>query len=224
MKGHTLITTADGSHSLVSEQFKVAYHSHYGAIQETNHVFIEAGMLFQLERKQPLKILELGLGTGLNALVTYLQAVELNIPVSYTSLEQFPISWDLVQQCNFLEQLEAPTAQSTFQKIHCGAFEEWHSIDAYFRFRKIQKDATSFSSKDRFTLIYYDAFAPESQPELWTEEIFKNMYELLTDEGVLVTYCAKGVVKRALKAVGFTIESIPGPPGKREMTRAIRLG
>lgn len=222
MEGHTLITTADGSHSLVSEQFKVAYHSHYGAIQETNHVFIEAGMLFQLQRKQPLQILELGLGTGLNALVTYLKAVELDVPVSYTTLEQYPISWELAEQCNFLEQLDAPQALASFQKIHCGSFGDWHSLAADFRFRKMQEDAASFSSEDRFSLIYYDAFAPESQPELWTEEIFKRMYDLLADGGVLVTYCAKGVVKRALKAVGFIIESIPGPPGKREMTRAIR--
>ncbi|MFT4663238.1 MAG: tRNA U34 5-methylaminomethyl-2-thiouridine-forming methyltransferase MnmC [Polaribacter sp.] len=223
MEGHTLITTADGSHSLVSEQFKVAYHSHHGAIQETNHVFIEAGMLFQIKRNQPLRILELGLGTGLNTLVTYLKAAESAIPVSYTSLEQFPIPWELAEQCNFLEQLDAPEALPSFQKIHCGSFEDWHSLSPDFRFRKIQEDAAAFSSDDRFTLIYYDAFAPESQPKLWTEEIFRTMYGLLEDGGVLVTYCAKGVVKRALKAVGFTIESIPGPPGKREMTRAIKL-
>lgn len=219
-KSPSLITTADGSHSLLSQQFNVAYHSHHGAIQESNHVFIDAGLLFQLKANQPLVILELGLGTGLNALMTFLKVASLDVSVQYTALEKFPISWDLAQQCNYLSLLDGEDSGTIFQKIHQSSFSEWQMLGPTFQFRKLQTDATSFQSPDLFTLIYYDAFAPESQPELWTEDIFRNMYAMLTKGGVLVTYCAKGVVKRALKAVGFTIESIPGPPGKREMTRA----
>jgi tRNA U34 5-methylaminomethyl-2-thiouridine-forming methyltransferase MnmC len=222
MESPTLITTTDGSHSLLSPQFKVAYHSHHGAIQETKHVFIEAGLLFQFEMKQPLQILELGLGTGLNAFMTFLSANSIKSPVSYTSLEQYPISWELAQQCNYVQQLEATEHQSVFQQIHCSSFREWQTWSPLFRFRKFDTDALIFHSDEKYSLVYYDAFAPESQPELWTAEMFSKIFDLMTAGGVLVTYCAKGQVKRALKQVGFKIVALPGPPGKREMTRAVR--
>ncbi|MFK7809961.1 MAG: tRNA (5-methylaminomethyl-2-thiouridine)(34)-methyltransferase MnmD [Saprospiraceae bacterium] len=220
MEPPILIKTADGSHSLHSNRFEVAYHSCHGAIQETNHVFIEAGLLFQLKANQPLEILELGLGTGLNAFMTYLKAEELNIPVTYTSLEQFPISWELAQQCNYLEELDADKDSNAFQQIHISPPNEWQRLSSNFRFKKINADAKAYESAEKYSLVYYDAFAPDAQPELWTASIFQRMYDMMLPGGVLVTYCAKGVVKRTLKAVGFRLESIPGPPGKREMTRA----
>jgi tRNA U34 5-methylaminomethyl-2-thiouridine-forming methyltransferase MnmC len=222
MESPTLITTADGSHSLLSRQFNVAYHSHHGAIQETRHVFIEAGLLFQLEMKQPLHLLELGLGTGLNAFMTFLAALPYHSPITYTSLEQFPISWELAQQCNYVQQLDAAEHLPVFQQIHCSAFGEWQTWSPLFRFRKFDTDARTFHSDEKYSLVYYDAFAPESQPELWTVDLFSRIYDLMTDGGVLVTYCAKGEVKRALKRVGFKVEALPGPLGKREMTRAVR--
>ena len=222
MESPTLITTADGSNSLISNQFLVAYHSQHGAIQESNHVFIEAGFLAQYQKNHLIKVLEIGFGTGLNALMTYIEAQKLQVNVAYSTLEPYPISWSLAKKLNYLSIFKAKRNSVVFQQMHCHSFDEWHSIDKDFRFRKINADASTFSSHNLYNLIYFDAFAPETQPELWTEDVFRRLYNMMDNEGILVTYCAKGAVKRTLKKVGFEVEALPGPPGKREMTRAIK--
>jgi tRNA U34 5-methylaminomethyl-2-thiouridine-forming methyltransferase MnmC len=179
-------------------------------------------LLFQFEMEQPVHVLELGLGTGLNTFMTFLTTQAFKIPITYTSLEKYPISWELAQQCNYIQQLEAAEYQSVFQQIHSCPFREWQHLSPFFRFRKFDVDARVFQSEEKYSLVYYDAFAPESQPELWTTATFSRIYDLMSDDGVLVTYCAKGEVKRSLKQVGFKVLALPGPPGKREMTRAVK--
>ena len=222
MEPNALISTADGSHSLLSGKYQATYHSHHGAIQESKHVFIEAGLWYQINRNEPLHILELGLGTGLNVFMSYLECSARSIDTHYTALETQPISWQVAQQFNYIDLLLATQSASIFKNIHQGAFDEWLDLSSSFRFRKIRQDARLFFSKEKYSLVYYDAFAPETQPELWTEEIFQRIYDIMLPNAILVTYCAKGVVKRRLKSAGFKVEALPGPPGKREMTRAVK--
>ena len=146
MESPTLITTADGSHSLISSQYQVSYHSHYGAIQETVHVFIEAGLTFQIKKRQPIRLLELGFGSGLNAMMTFLESREKLIPVDYTTLEPYPISWSLANRFNYLQLLKATEYSNEFHQMHNSPFGEWISFENNFRFRKLKEDATSFSS------------------------------------------------------------------------------
>ena len=215
-----ILETSDGSHSLLSDRFEVTYHSRHGAVQETQHVFVEAGLQYHMDRPT-ISVLEVGFGTGLNAFMTLLEAQRTDREVHYETIEAFPISPNLAESLNFPEILGVPEKRGDFLRLHT---EEWgHRIEFdRFHFKKHQVRLEEFSSNDRFDVIYFDAFAPNAQPELWEATIFQNMYRLLRPGGVLTTYCAKGVVKRTLRAVGFEVEALPGPPGKREMTRAMR--
>lgn len=302
-----IFVTQDGSHSMISEKFGEAYHSKYGAIQESQHVFIKAGLNAfctqstndkntqdQQENKdeadkvevntkkiatdieQPkavikdaiettnkitdtkkdnndcdtmqeeqakldssldknlvkdVSIFEMGFGTGLNALLSYLYALQHDLHIDYTSIEAFPISnW---QSLNYVQQLKdsklihkhtAKKLTSFFDNIHAAKWNKTQEIDKYFTLHKIDKDLNETElPPQKFDLIYFDAFAPNAQAELWTETVFEKLYKATKPNGLLTTYCAKGVVKRAIKAVGFEIESLPGPPGKREMTRGKRV-
>lgn len=216
-----IITTQDGSHSILSGQFGEAYHSKYGAIQESQHVFIQAGLKHFIESQQNtnIKIFEMGLGTGLNAFLTWRFLQNQNIEIEYTGVEAFPISkW---QELNFAKNEEE---QTVFNNIHQAAWETLTPITEHFKIKKIKASLLEHSfPKNAYNLVYYDAFAPNAQPELWTEATFGKVFEMLDTDGILTSYCAKGSVKRALKAVGFKVESIPGPPGKREMTRAVKI-
>lgn len=216
-----IFTTKDGSHSLESDQFGEAYHSRHGALQESLHVFIDAGLKSILEgNPSKIKIFEMGLGTGLNALLTYLHCKDLAIPVEYWGIELYPI--DNWKDLNYPELLEnSKEAKNVLNQMHEAAWNIETNIDPNFTLHKIQgKLEETTLPDDFFNLVYFDAFAPNAQPELWTEEIFAKLFEAMVSDGLLTTYCAKGVVKRAMKAVGFSIEGIPGPPGKREMTIA----
>lgn len=213
--------TADGSHTIHSEKFDVPYHSVHGALQETMHVFIDAGLNYVKEGKSSINILEVGFGTGLNVLATLAESNIHNLKVDFHTIEAYPISEDDANQLNYQEHI-ARISQQDLECIHEQPWGQTDSISANFSLTKHLCKLEEFSSSLSFDVIYFDAFAPTAQPELWEPSILRRMYDLLTESGVLVTYCAKGQFKRDLKSVGFMVDSIPGPPRKREMTRAIK--
>ncbi len=215
-----IIITADGSQTIEIPTLQVTYHSHHGAIQESKHVFIEAGLRALLStEKQKIRILEIGFGTGLNALITLAEAASNNQQISYTTLEMYPVE---SKEFESLEYTDVIGFQAAFIKMHQSPWEEKIQVTPTFELLKLKSDIEHFEQPDAFDLIYFDAFSPVTQPELWTASVMTHMYNSLSDNGILTTYCAKGIVKRTLKAVGFSIESLPGPPGKREMTRATK--
>lgn len=220
----TLITTEDGSHSLFVQELNEHYHSTHGAIQESRHVFIEAGLKYVVQQNplKPVHILEIGFGTGLNALLTLVEAEKLNVNVHYTALEAFPVEPALVAQLNYANQLNenTDTATQLFHQLHEAPWEQDVQISAHFTLHKIKNTLQDVALTDSvFNLIYFDAFGPPVQPEMWTEAIFQKIADAMEKGGILVTYCAKGEVKRNMKKAGFGIERLQGPPGKREMTR-----
>jgi tRNA U34 5-methylaminomethyl-2-thiouridine-forming methyltransferase MnmC len=217
-----IILTNDGSHSISIPEMNVTYHSVHGAIQESKHVFIQAGLLDSgiFDYTGVHSVLEIGLGTGLNALLTLLEADKHKNRIYYTALELYPLEESAISQLNYCEQLNQPNYQPLFEKMHQCGWEEMFEISNYFRLTKRKYDLLDFSTESLFNSIYFDAFAPAAQPELWTKEVFEKLYHIMAPEGILVTYCSKGDVRRAMQSAGFTIEKIPGPPGKREMIRA----
>ena len=223
MSDIALFLTEDGSHSLLSHRFGVSYHSRYGAIQETQHVFINAALHFKAEQQQTLSILEIGFGTGLNALMTLLTAKQQALQINYVALEAYPLDVEWVQALNYGEQLADEKAKQYFQALHQNPWNKKVALTEYFNLEKRLERFENLEEKTAFDIIYFDAFAPDAQPELWNEEMMQKMYDALLPGGVLTTYCAKGVVKRTMKQVGFKVEKLPGPPGKREMTRAVKV-
>lgn len=214
--------TSDGSHTLFLPSLDETYHSTHGAIQEAKHVFIKAGL--EYVKKKKLNILEIGFGTGLNTFLTMLKASSLNLKISYTSLEAFPLELELINQLNYTSELNSSEKEvEKFKCLHEAEWESYQEITPHFGLNKQKVKLDDFVATQQFDLIYFDAFGPRVQPEMWTTSIFKKMYNCLSEGGVLVTYCAKGSVKRGLKNVGFKLESLPGPPGKREMTRALKV-
>lgn len=226
----TIIKTADGSHSLFVEELNEHYHSIHGAIQESNHVFIDAGLkpfisgsiTSYAEGKGPLAVLEIGLGTGLNAILTYVETQSSDINIHYTAIEAYPVSADLIARLNYVELLNAQNLQPVYTAIHACEWGRPVPLSNQFILFKIKNTLQEAVLENSYHLIYFDAFGPGVQPEMWTEEIFAKLFAVVKSCGCLVTYCAKGEVKRTLKRVGFTVESLPGPPGKREMVRAIK--
>ncbi len=220
-----VFVTEDGSTSLRIPEWDEQYHSKHGAIQEANHVYISTGLTYFIENKYsdyPINILEVGLGTGLNALLTALYAEQHTIPINYNALEAYPLSEKEWQSLNYPTCLSEAHAQTILEKIHRADWGVRVQISPYFQLKKEQKLFQDFSEKATTDLIYFDAFGPQVQPELWTSFIFKAMYKALKERGVLTTYSAKGSVRRTLQSVGFTVERLPGPPGKREMLRAVK--
>ena len=221
----TLFLTEDGSHSVFSEQLGVSYHSKHGAIQETQHVFINAGLEYILQKSpSEINILEIGFGTGLNAFMTFLKSERQPIPatINYFAIEAYPLSMEQVFELNYVEKMDAAPYEDIFIKMHSSEWSEVHPLSKRFNFQKLLMNFEDIDFQNIMDLIYFDAFAPDIQPQLWEENLMKKMFNSLRLNGVLTTYCAKGVVKRTLKSVGFFIQPLPGPPGKREMTRAIR--
>lgn len=214
--------TADGSHTLFVSELNETYHSIHGAIQESQHVFIKNGLHY-FSNKTFVRILEVGFGTGLNALLTLLDSKNENQQVNYVSLEKFPLVNELILQLNYPSQLKLNTTQTAlFNQLHTCKWNTTVPISTNFNLLKIKEDLIFFQTTATFDIVYFDAFAPEKQAELWTTEVFATIYKLLNSGGILVTYCAKGVVKRTIKSVGFQLETLSGPPGKREMIRAIK--
>ena len=215
-----IITTGDGSKTIQIEDWDEQYHSKHGAVQEAYHVFIEHGL--RLFKNESINLLEIGFGTGLNALITLLEAPKQQLSIDYVGVEAFPVSEKEVEELDYCQQLDAENHKEALEKMHNSAWEETISITPHFSLLKQKMDFKDIEEENLFNLIYFDAFGARVQPELWTEEIFLKMYQALKEDGVLVTYAAKGSVRRAMQAVGFTVERLPGPPGKREMLRAIK--
>jgi len=219
-----IITTADGSHSLYVPDLDEHYHSYHGSIKESQRVFIELGLEHVAEKVDSISILEVGMGTGLNVLMTALANEGLKKNIRYDAIEAFPLEDELLNQLNYADQLLHPSATELFEAIHLAPWNEGKAITELFTLTKIEApiEAIDFSP-EQYDLIYFDAFAPEVQGELWTDDIFAKMYAILKPGGVLSTYCVKGDVKRVLKEQGLTIEKHKGPDGgKREVLRAIK--
>lgn len=214
----SIITTGDGSKTIHIEDWDEQYHSKHGAVNEAYHVFIDQGL--SRINKSSIAILEIGFGTGLNALITAMEAKKRGLHIHYTGVEAYPVKKDLLEQLNYIEQLNAPLFLDTFNKMHACPWEENVQVSPEFTIHKQCKDFMDITDTDAFDLVYFDAFGARVQPELWTETIFRKMFKALKVHGILVTYAAKGSVRRAMQAVGFTVERLPGPPGKREMLRA----
>lgn len=215
---HELIQTSDGSTSLYIADLQETYHSKHGALQETLHVFIQNGL--QLFRQQAVSILEIGFGTGLNALVTYLKHTDLNLSIRYETVEAYPLSWEEASLMNFPSVLNAPALLPIFEQMHTCAWDKPIALSPTFSFKKRLQRFEEIDDPASFDLIYFDAFGAQVQPELWEASIFQKMYNALKPNGYLVTYAAKGSVRRAMQACGFSVERLPGPPMKREMLRA----
>lgn len=218
--------TNDGSDTLYNANFRQYYHSIFGAKQETQRVFIELGLHYAFELFGEANLLEIGFGTGLNAWATALECTRLHRRVNYTGLEPNPIKIEAINTLNNFSEKDILNGY-TSTGLHALPWGERHAINDFFSFKKLTyslQDYHCYHSLENFNLIYYDAFAPISQPDLWTVEVFKKITELLTPGGVLTTYCAKGFVQRNLRAAGFKVEKHPGPPRKREVIRAIFQG
>lgn len=219
-----LITTSDGSHSVFSEKFNADYHSKHGAIQESQHVFIKSGLQYYLQYNQPetLRIFEMGFGTGLNAFLTFLKIQNSDVNVEYTAVEAFPLVEEVYTSLNYPELLNAESSKADFLKMQECEWNGFCTMSSKFALRKINAQLQTLKHDRKYNLVFYDAFAHSAQPELWETEIFAQLFNTMDAGGILVTYSAKGQVRRNLQAAGFQVERIQGPPGKREMLRAIK--
>jgi len=215
-----IIVTSDGSSTIHLPEWDEQYHSKHGAIQEANHVFIKNGL--SLFSKLNISILEIGFGTGLNSFITFLEAPKSELSVNYVGIEAYPVAIEEVEKLNYVSQLNAQEFKTVFTTLHKQEWEIKNKISPSFSFTKRKQFFHEIVDVNCFDLIYFDAFGAKVQPELWTEKIFKLMYTALKKGGILVTYSAKGSVRRAMQFVGFTVERLPGPPGKREMLRAVK--
>ena len=215
-----IIKTLDGSTTIHLQEWNECYHSKHGAIQEAKHVFIKNGL--SLFDKEPVRILEIGFGTGLNAFITFLEANEKGQEIDYVGVEAYPVEAKEVLAMNYVAELEAESFKDVFEKMHECVWNEKVQISTDFSLTKRKQFFDEIDDFEIFDLIYFDAFGYRVQPELWSTEIFRKMYNSLKPNGVLVTYAARGVVKRSMIEVGFTVEKLAGPPGKREMFRAFK--
>lgn len=214
------ITTADGSDSVWVKSLDETYHSRHGAVQEAKHVFIESGLLPLLTDKDPIRVFEVGFGTGLNAILTWIAAHEMGARIEFHTVEKYPLPVKVVEAVNYRQLI--PGSKEKLAQLHRAAWDEPQTMDAHFSFCKWRRDLDVMVNQKPFDLVMYDAFGPRVQPNMWQTDKIEVVYNLLADNGVLVTYCAQGQFRRNLKAVGFEWESLPGPPGKREMTRAAK--
>ncbi|MFV0249268.1 MAG: tRNA (5-methylaminomethyl-2-thiouridine)(34)-methyltransferase MnmD [Tenacibaculum sp.] len=212
-----IIITSDGSTSVYLPEWNEYYHSKHGAIKEAYHVFIRNGL--EKLQKNAISILELGFGTGLNCFITFLESKN---KINYTGVDAYPLSAHELSKLNYISELKAEKHTAIFNKLHELSWGKKHSITHNFFLTKQLKFFKDITDVSCYDLIYFDAFGARVQPELWTEEIFFKMFKALNANGFLVTYAAKGSVRRAMQAVGFLVKKLPGPPGKREMLRAIK--
>lgn len=214
--------TEDGSHTLFVPELNERYHSTHGAVQESMHVFIDAGL--RECPKNEIRVLEIGFGTGLNAFLALLEAQKTGKKIDFTSLELYPLAFDEAEKLNFAEIVN-PQERDNFLRLHSAEWGAWEQITLYFALQKLQLDFSNpanFQPEHQFDVIFFDAFAPEKQPEMWSQQIFDALYSFCNPGAILTTYCAKGAVRRMLQAAGFSVERLIGPPGKREILRAIK--
>lgn len=213
-----IVKTEDGSHTLIIPELNEHYHSIHGAIQESMHVFIQAGF-DQLSNASKLSILEIGFGTGLNALLTYIQSKVSGQLIEYCTIEKYPLVKEEFMQLNYASILNDYPSDLLY-RLHNAPWEKPTALDSKFTLLKLHQDLLHLQTDKTFDLVYFDAFGPDKQPDLWTEAIFKTISGLMNPGAILTTYSAKGQVRRNMKNAGFSVERIEGPPGKREMLRA----
>lgn len=216
---HELIRTEDGSSTLYVPELNEHYHSVHGAIQESGHIFIRAGI--EHSTSTALRILEAGFGTGLNAYLSLVHAHSCQQHITYHSFEKYPLTPEEINTLNYKEYIKFEE-KKLFNKLHECKWEENVNISPFFTLHKHRADFREVDFNGQFDIVFYDAFNPDVQPHLWTAEVFSRFHHALRPGGILVTYCVKGIVKQALRAVGFTLKRLPGPPGKREMLRATK--
>ena len=227
--------TADGSHTLFVPSMDEHYHSVNGAKTEAEHIYINYGL--KENNASPLNVLEIGFGTGLNAFLTLLEAQKIHKEIIYTSLELYPLSLEVIKKLNYPDII-FPEYANLYFDLHQAKWDEKHKITSYFSIFKVNVDFTNIAHPEEsvewrigtidnqpisYDVVYFDAFAPEKQPEMWKQELFDALYTSMNNNGILMTYCAKGVVRRMLQSSGFIVERLPGPPGKREILRATKL-
>ena len=214
-----LLLTEDGSHTMYSAQFGEAYHSSRGALTESSHIFISSGLSAVTGKE--INVFEVGFGTGLNAFLSWIHAEVNQLQINYTSIELYPVALDLLSDINYSALF--PGHETKFAALHKTPWDQPEKLSSHFTLHKLHQSVfdtalPSFSQN----IIFFDAFSPEKQPELWSADVFRKMYDLLTIGGILVTYCSKGYVRRNMKEAGFTVEKLPGPLGKHEIVRAFK--
>ena len=212
--------TADGSYTLYVPELDEHYHSIKGALTESQHIFIDMGLKHSSVNSP--QILEIGLGTGLNCILTLLEAEESQRHIHYTGIERYPLKEELIRKLNY-PSIIGKECEEDYYAIHQAPWEEDIHLSPWFTLHKMEGDFTHYTFENKYDIIYFDAFAPEKQPEMWEQSLFDNLYNVLNEGGILTTYCAKGVVRRMLQTAGFKVERLPGPPGgKREILRATK--
>lgn len=216
--------TADGSHTLFVPSMDEHYHSVNGAQTEAEHIYINYGL--RKSEASPLNILEIGFGTGLNAFLTLIERQTMEKEIHYTSLELYPLGLDMIEKLNYPLNI-CPAKSELYYDLHRAEWQIETSITPLFTLKKLHVDYTKSESMpmwnaNKYDVIYFDAFAPEKQPEMWNQELFDSLFAVANNNGILMTYCAKGVVRRMLQSSGFVVERLPGPPGKREVLRATK--
>lgn len=224
MKKHQIQITSDGSHTIKSEQFGALYHSAHGSFQEAIHIFINNGIASS--NLKELAIFEMGFGSGLNAIANYFYAKNNEIKVNYVCIEAYPISLSIAEQLNYNTFFNESEFETVFRQMHTLPWNEKYQISPLFSFLKISQKIEDYLLESHFPntfdMIYYDAFSPNDQQNLWEKAIFEKMYKSLKAGGFLITYCAQGHVKRTLKSLNFVVQALPGPIGKREITKAVK--
>lgn len=212
--------TADGSYTLYVPELDEHYHSIKGALTESQHIFIDMGLKHSSVNSP--KILEIGLGTGLNCILTLLEAEESQRHIHYTGIERYPLNEEIIRKLDYPSMI-GNKHEEKYLAIHQTPWEEDIHLSPWFTLHKIEGDFTHYTFENKYDIIYFDAFAPEKQPEMWEQSLFDNLYNILNEGGILTTYCAKGIVRRMLQTAGFKAERLPGPPGgKREILRATK--
>ena len=215
-----IIVTEDGSTTIHIPEWNEQYHSKHGAIQEAKHVFLKSGL--HLFHNREIQLLEVGFGTGLNCLLTLLELESFELEVNYVGVEAYPVVKEELDKLNYTDTLNHDQAAVLFNTLHQSEWEKSITVTDRLKLTKRKQLFSDIKDKNTFDLVYFDAFGARVQPELWTVAIFKIMYEAMKKNGVLVTYSAKGSVRRAMQEVGFVVERLPGPPGKREMLRCTK--
>jgi tRNA U34 5-methylaminomethyl-2-thiouridine-forming methyltransferase MnmC len=211
--------TEDGSHTLYIPELDEYYHSIHGAINESVHIFLQAG--FSYHPSFNIRVLEIGFGTGLNTILTMIRSEEENRTVTYHTIELNPLPFDIISRLNYPQLLQG-TFDKIFRKIHDLPWNIEQEITSSFRLKKILTDIQDYKPAGCYDLVYFDAFAPDKQPEMWKQEILLKIYDTMNEGGILTTYSSKGEIKRRFENCGFRVEKIPGPPGKREMLRCLK--
>lgn len=217
-----ILPTQDNSNTVFVEELNETYHSQNGALTESQYIFIDKGFKEATKDKNSLHIFEVGFGTGLNAILTLIEADKLNIYCTYHTIEAFPLEHEIINALNYKKLIDV-NYHDLFDLIHSSEWDSEIKINGNFLINKIHSLLENFSPETKYDLVYFDAFAPDKQPELWEEKIFKKLYESMNEKGILVTYSAKGDVRRLMTKIGFAVEKLEGPPMKRHMTRARKL-